>query len=78
MKTEKEILAKLGITALNEMQVKAKKAINDNDNVVLLSPTGTGKTVAFLLPLIERLNHDIQMVQALIIVHASLPFKLNK
>jgi superfamily II DNA/RNA helicase len=68
LKTEKEILAKLGITALNEMQVKAKKAINDNDNVILLSPTGTGKTVAFLLPLMERLNHDIQMVQALIIV----------
>src|SRR5690606_20572496 len=37
-------------------------------NTVILSPTGTGKTLAFLLPLIERLDPECKEVQALILV----------
>ena len=58
------ILRKLGITALNEMQQHAAEAILDSDgDVVLLSPTGTGKTLAYLLPLaqlIEQTADDIE------------------
>ncbi|MBT8189204.1 MAG: DEAD/DEAH box helicase, partial [Bacteroidia bacterium] len=67
IKSEKEILAKLGIKALNKMQVEACKAISKNQEILLLSPTGTGKTLAFLLPLINDIDTDLVEVQALII-----------
>ncbi|MFK7969830.1 MAG: DEAD/DEAH box helicase [Bacteroidia bacterium] len=67
IKSEKEILAKLGIKALNDMQVDAREAIGKGPEVLLLSPTGTGKTLAFLLPVISDLKMDLPEVQALII-----------
>ncbi|WP_378174709.1 DEAD/DEAH box helicase [Aquimarina sp. SS2-1] len=68
MKNQQHILQKLGIEALNPMQEEAKLAISSSDNVVLLSPTGTGKTVAFLLPIIEALDSDCTEIQTLILV----------
>jgi len=54
-----KILTKLGITALNEMQQHAAEAILRSDgDVVLLSPTGTGKTLAYLLPLLQLIDGD--------------------
>lgn len=57
-----EILNKLGITQLNEMQEQTISAIaNGSNDVVVLSPTGTGKTLAYLLPLVDRmLSNGIQ------------------
>jgi superfamily II DNA/RNA helicase len=65
---QKTILAKLGIEKLNRMQEQAIKTIHSKSNVVLLSPTGTGKTLAFLLPLIASLDTNCSEVQLLIIV----------
>ena len=62
------ILSKFEITALNPMQVKASKTIKKKSDVVLLSPTGTGKTLAFLLPLIETLDENCEEIQILILV----------
>jgi superfamily II DNA/RNA helicase len=62
------ILEKLNIKSLNKMQNQAFNSISTNLNTVLLSPTGTGKTLGFLLPVISSLNLDLQEVQALIIV----------
>lgn len=67
-KNQQAILDKLGIDALNEMQQTAHHAIYSNEEVVLLSPTGTGKTLAFLLPIISLLDTDLEEVQALILV----------
>ena len=67
-KTQKELLAKLGITSLNEMQEEVVLAIASAANTVLLSPTGTGKTVAFLLPTIQALDPECKQVQLLILV----------
>ncbi|MDP4763372.1 MAG: DEAD/DEAH box helicase [Salibacteraceae bacterium] len=67
IKNQAEILSKLGIEALNAMQLEAEETINSGANVVLLSPTGTGKTLAFLLPLIQKLDPEIEHVQALIL-----------
>jgi len=53
-------LSKLGITALNEMQQHTAEAILGSDgDVVLLSPTGTGKTLAYLLPLLQLLDQSL-------------------
>lgn len=62
------ILNKLGITNLNEMQQHTAEAITGSDgDVVLLSPTGTGKTLAYLLPLIQLVDSQSDTVQALVI-----------
>jgi len=61
-------LHKFNITALNPMQEEACTAIRLRSDVVLLSPTGTGKTLAFLLPLLEKLDKDCEEIQILILV----------
>ena len=68
IKNQRNILDKLKIENLNEMQEEAQNAIHSNPEVVLLSPTGTGKTLAFLLPIIKILDPNCTDVQALIIV----------
>lgn len=62
------ILLNLGIDALNEMQEVAQDAILNDNNVLLLSPTGSGKTIAFLLPVLEMLQPEILSVQCVILV----------
>jgi len=62
------ILAKLKIKSLNEMQESSIAAINEHNNVLLLSATGTGKTLAYLLPLIKLLGPANNKTQAIIIV----------
>ena len=65
---QRSTLNKLHITELNEMQQHAAEAITGSDgDVVLLSPTGTGKTLAYLLPLIQLLDASSDEVQALVI-----------
>lgn len=53
--TQKTILQKLGIEKLNPMQHKAMQVLGGGANTQLLSPTGTGKTLAFLLPLVLKM-----------------------
>ena len=66
--SQKQILDKLGIEQLNPMQEETHKVIIAKTDVVLLSPTGTGKTVAFMLPIISELDPECAEVQALIVV----------
>ena len=61
-------LDKLSITSLIPMQEAALHTAREAKEVILLSPTGTGKTLAYLLPLIERLREGDASVQALVIV----------
>ncbi len=67
IKDRSSILAKLGIAELNDMQQESAKAIASKKDVVLLSPTGTGKTLAFLLPIIESLDAASTAVQVLVV-----------
>ena len=68
IKAQQDILDKLKIKALNPMQEEALLSITSTANTVLLSPTGTGKTVAFLLPTIADLNKNCKNIQLLILV----------
>ncbi len=68
IKNHQNILDKLSIEELNPMQIKAQTAIESNPDIILLSPTGTGKTLAFLLPIIASLDADCNEVQVLILV----------
>ena len=67
-KDQQDILRKLNIHVLNPMQIEAISVIENTTNTILLSPTGTGKTLAFLLPIIKILDPNCTDVQALIIV----------
>ena len=69
MRSENEILRKLGIEALSGMQVGMKNAMQDSKgDVVLLSSTGSGKTIAYLLPLAGMLDAGSDVLQAVVIV----------
>ena len=68
IKEQQDILTKLNINVLNPMQEEAISVINETTNTILLSPTGTGKTLAFLLPIIKTLDPKCNDVQALILV----------
>lgn len=66
-KQQKQVLQKLNISQLNPMQEEACLAISSYPDVIILSPTGTGKTLSFLLPIIAELNPDITATQVLIL-----------
>lgn len=60
-------LQRLKINTLRPLQEEALKVIKKGSDIILLSPTGSGKTIAFLLPLVKLMKEDIKGIQALII-----------
>lgn len=68
---EEEILqrlhTRLGIEQLNEMQNAMNYRSREGGDMVLLSPTGTGKTVAYLLPVLQAIKADNGTVQCVIV-----------
>ena len=62
------ILQNLNIETLNEMQVQALQTVEKDTNTVLMAPTGSGKTLGFLLPLVKLLDPAKSGIQALILV----------
>ncbi len=67
-KNIEEILKNLGIDSLNEMQGNMLSAAQENKDLILLSPTGTGKTLAYLFPVIRDLKKINGIIEALVIV----------
>ena len=65
---QQSALTRLTIETLTPMQEDALTACRKHNDVVLLSPTGTGKTLAYLLPMIEGLQVGKEGVQAMVIV----------
>ena len=63
-----DILSRLNIDELNEMQKASIEANEKSDNVILLSATGSGKTLGFLLPILSLLDPANKKTQAIIIV----------
>lgn len=66
---ENNILDNLGISELNDMQKEMSEAfLHSGSDIVLLSPTGTGKTLAYLLPLVASVDKANDNVQAVVVV----------
>lgn len=59
-------LKKMGVKRPTTIQQKAIPLLMDNMSVIAKAPTGTGKTFAFGIPILEYLNMDAKFVQALI------------
>ena len=63
-----QALKNLKIEALNPMQLDSIAASKKQSDILLLSPTGSGKTLGFLLPILNNLVKDKAGIQALIVV----------
>ena len=61
-------LKEQSIFALTDIQQKAIPLIQKGEDVVGISQTGTGKTLAFLIPIIQKLDVNNLSTQALIVV----------
>ncbi|MDD2495458.1 MAG: DEAD/DEAH box helicase [Tissierellia bacterium] len=61
------VLKKSGITEPTPIQVESIPIIKEGRDVIAEAHTGTGKTLAFLLPIFEKINPELESVQCLII-----------
>ena len=62
-----KILQNSGINKPTEIQKESIKFIKEGRDVIAEAQTGTGKTLAFLLPIFENISPNINTVQALIV-----------
>lgn len=60
-------LKKMGISVATPVQEAALPAVRGGRDAIVKAPTGTGKTIAFLLPLLERMKPDVEVIQTLIV-----------
>ena len=63
----RQILHNLKIEELNAMQQALSNPELIKKDIILLSPTGSGKTLGFLLPLLNTLVNDKAEIQAMIL-----------
>ena len=61
------VLKETGITEPTPIQVESIPVIKEGKDVIAEAHTGTGKTLAFLLPIFEKINLELDGVQCLII-----------
>ena len=59
-------LANMGIVTPTDIQRAAMPIIVAKRDLIAQSPTGTGKTLAYLLPIIARLDPEIRAAQAIV------------
>lgn len=62
-----EIWRESGFQAPTAIQKEAVPLILEGKDIIAESPTGTGKTIAYLLPLLQRINLEKKNIQAVII-----------
>lgn len=60
-------LSNLSITMFNEMQSEVIEKAETSKNIMVIAPTGSGKTLSFLIPILTNLSTDKKGVQALIV-----------
>lgn len=60
-------IAQMGFVEMTEVQYKAIPLMMAGKDVTAKAPTGTGKTCAFGVPLLERINKESKAVQAVVL-----------
>ncbi|NBX28202.1 MAG: DEAD/DEAH box helicase [Chitinophagia bacterium] len=65
--SKKQLLQALQLDAFNEMQQTMHAACAEHSSLMLIAPTGSGKTLGFLVPLLAKINPDLKAVQCLIL-----------
>ncbi len=69
---EKQILdaisERMGITALNDLQRAVLEAWPQGGDMIVYSPTGSGKTIAYAIPVLKAVNHVPGRLQAVVVV----------
>ena len=63
-----QALARYGFTTPTPIQVRAIPALLTGRDVVGVAQTGSGKTIAFGVPMVERLDPELAEVQAIVLV----------
>ncbi|MEA5011287.1 MAG: DEAD/DEAH box helicase [Angelakisella sp.] len=63
----RQAVAEMGFTHLTEIQEKAIPVMLEGREIIAKAPTGTGKTCAFGIPIIEKLDPASKELQALIL-----------
>ncbi len=63
----KQAVEKMGFTTLTEIQEKAIPVMQSGKDIIAKAPTGTGKTCAFGIPVIERIDRTHKQPQAVIL-----------
>lgn len=58
---------RMGFTEMTEIQEKAIPVMMEGRELIAKAPTGTGKTCAFGIPMIEKLDMDCPNVQAIVL-----------
>ncbi|MGI6144451.1 MAG: DEAD/DEAH box helicase [Clostridia bacterium] len=61
-------LKKLSINVPTEVQREVIPAVLEDKNLIVQSPTGTGKTLAYLLPLLQKLHVETKDLEVLVLV----------
>ncbi len=62
-------LEKMGVHELNQLQTEVIPQIIENKNLIVLAQTGSGKTLSYLTPIIQKMiGHKKGEIKALIIV----------
>ncbi|QLY40676.1 DEAD/DEAH box helicase [Hujiaoplasma nucleasis] len=62
-----QALTQMGFEEFTEIQAKAMPLIEEGKDIIGHSQTGTGKTAAFALPLLDRIDYENQNIQSIII-----------
>jgi superfamily II DNA/RNA helicase len=74
-----EAWKKSGFGQLTPIQTKAIPVIVEGKDIMAESPTGTGKTLAYLLPLLEKIDPEKKSPQALILASSrELVMQINE
>lgn len=72
-------LSEMGISVPTTVQKEVIPAVLKHKNLIVQSPTGTGKTLAYLLPLLESINLEIKEGEVLVLVPSrELSFQVTR
>lgn len=61
-------IEKKGFTEMTEVQEKVIPLAIDNKDLIIQSPTGTGKTCAFAVPILQKIDADDSSIQSIVLV----------